>query len=327
VRWKHLRAVIPAVLAAVAAWLARLVLRSRRRLHANDPCGPAGTTLPVGRYTSVTTDDGAVLDVTVAGPREGPTAVLVHCWTGSKRVWAAVARQLMHAGYRVVLYDQRGHGASTAGAGIDSIDRLGRDLLAVLDELDIRDAVLVGHSMGGMAVQAFAVNHPDARRARVRGVVLVATAAHVLGRPVPAELVDRVIGDGRLEWTRRGRLGSISARAAVGRHAYPAHIALTADGMRNTDGAARVACLRAMTAMDLRDGLGAIDEPVTVLVGTWDRLTSLRRARVIASRLPNAELRVLRGIGHMVPLESPDSVVEAVVEMTAAPRSREGVPA
>ncbi|HET8618358.1 MAG TPA: alpha/beta fold hydrolase, partial [Acidimicrobiales bacterium] len=75
--------------------------------------------VPRGRALVVTTDDGARLAVTDAGDRitlGGPApVVLAHCWTGSRAVWAPVARRLVAAGHRVVLYDQRGHGASTAG--------------------------------------------------------------------------------------------------------------------------------------------------------------------------------------------------------------------
>src|SRR3546814_11871182 len=71
-------------------------------------------------------------------PVDGPLVVRVHCWTGNKELWAPVARRLVRLGHRVVLYDQRGHGSSTFGAGLDCVDRLGHDLAAVLSHLDAR---------------------------------------------------------------------------------------------------------------------------------------------------------------------------------------------
>ena len=161
---------------------------------------PAGSTpdpdlsLPAGESLAVTTDDGARLAVTVAGrAAEGrggsPAAhpvVLPHCWTGSRAVWAPVARRLVDAGHPVVLYDQRGHGDSTLGRHAISVDRLGADLGTVLDHLDLRDAVLAGHSMGGMTVMAHACRQAGRLGERARGLVLVATAAHGLGNLQPA---------------------------------------------------------------------------------------------------------------------------------------------
>ena len=83
-----------------------------------------------------------------AGPEDGPVVVLAHCWTGSQQVWAPVARRLVAAGCRVVRWDQRGHGRSRAGHKGHSIEGLADDLASVLDQLDLHDVVLAGHSMG-----------------------------------------------------------------------------------------------------------------------------------------------------------------------------------
>src|SRR3546814_12470541 len=99
---------------------------------------------------------------------------LVHCWTGRSSFWATVARRLVLAGHRVVLYDQRGHGLSTPGDLAPSIDAIGNDLHAVRTAVDARDAVLVGHSMGGMTIQFYAALHQSgraSRRERVRWCV------------------------------------------------------------------------------------------------------------------------------------------------------------
>src|SRR5688500_12168787 len=66
-----------------------------------------------GDRLKVETDDGALLEVDVAG--EGPTAVLVHGWTNTMQVWEPVTAALVDRGWRVVRYSQRGHGGSTSG--------------------------------------------------------------------------------------------------------------------------------------------------------------------------------------------------------------------
>ena len=304
-------------LAAVAG-LAAYVLRSRRPVWAtgDDPCGPEGLALPAGEARTVRTDDGAELDVLVAGPADGPTVVLAHCWTGVKAFWGPVARRLVADGHRVVLYDQRGHGASTVGSDPMTTDRLGEDLKAVLDDLGADELVLAGHSMGGMTIQALAVHHPDVVRDHVRGVVLVATAAQVLPRPLIPALVDLALGEAALAPLGRGDRALAVTRGALGRSAHRAHVQATADGFFGTPAAVRSGFLTAMSAMDYRDGLADISVPTTVLVGTHDRLTPPRRARLLAERIPAAELVVLPGAGHMLPIEEPERVTEAIVERT-----------
>src|SRR5262249_28717953 len=120
-------------------------------------------TLPPGEERTVVTDDGAALAVTDTRPddrRGTATVVFAHCWTNNRAVWAPVAREVLAAGHRVVLYDQRGHGASTVGEEPPRVPRLGADLARILAELDLHDTVLVGHSMGGFGTVAFACEHP-----------------------------------------------------------------------------------------------------------------------------------------------------------------------
>lgn len=306
--------------AALGGLIAAAVTRSRgARAWAtgDDPCGPDGVTLPEGEATTVTTDDGAALDVLVAGPPEGATVVLPHCWTGTKEIWAPVARRLLADGHRVVLYDQRGHGRSTLGTDPMTTDRLGEDLLAVLDAVGGTELVLAGHSMGGMTVQALAVHHPEVVRDRVRGIALVATAAQTVPRPVPSFLVDRVLGDAAS--SRIAKRGLAFSRGAVGVEAYETHVQATHQGFAATSGAVRAGFLVAMTHMDYRDGIAAIGVPTTVLVGTHDRLTPVARARLLAARIPGAELVVLPGLGHMLPLEAPDVVAAAIAELSCLP--------
>jgi non-heme chloroperoxidase len=305
-----------ALAATAVAGAAAAAYAARRRVPTwatgDDPCGPEGLALPDGDTRTVRTDDGAELEVLVAGPADGPTVVLAHCWTGMKGFWGAVARSLVADGHRVVLYDQRGHGGSTLGTDPMTIDRLGEDLLAVLDDLGAPELVLAGHSMGGMTIQALAVHHPDVIRDRVRGIVLVATAARVFPRAVAAPLLDLALGDRALGGVLGTPRALVMTRGAHGRLAHRAHVEATAEGFFGTSGAVRSGFLAAMTAMDYRGGLADIDVPTTILVGTDDRLTPPRRARLLADRIPGAELVVLPGAGHMLPIEEPARVTEAI---------------
>ena len=305
----------------------------------------ADLALPAGQDVVVTTDDGARLAVTVAdppaadpdpgddppdaqaaagsaGPGDQPTVVLPHCWTGSRAVWVPVARRLLAAGHRVVLYDQRGHGASTAGRDRITVGRLGADLATVLDRLDLRDVVLAGHSMGGMTVMGFACGHPDARRDRVRSIALVATAAHGLaagGRDrfwrivLWRDLVDRLMG-----WPPLGR---ILVRGVFGADPRRAHVEATRELFVSTPAAVRLACVEAMGEMDLRAGLAAVDVPAVVVLGRRDTLIVNRLTRAIVDHVQGAGLVELPGAGHMLPFERPDEVTAAIRRMAAVPAS------
>jgi pimeloyl-ACP methyl ester carboxylesterase len=266
--------------------------------------------MPDGQAITVRTDDGAELAATIAGPVDGPTVVLSHCWTGSRAIWATVARRLVLTGHRVVLYDQRGHGLSTYGSGLKSISRLGTDLATVIDATGSNDAVVAGHSMGGMSIQALVIEQPEVAR-DLTGIALVATSACVLGRAVPGAAVDRVLGE-RLAWSRRGRQGAIAVRrAALGRRPHPIHVSLTLDHFAATDARVRADCMTAIFRMDWRPHLEAVKTPTMVLVGARDLMTPPRMARTLA-RIPGAELLVIPGAGHMLPLEQPDRVVDAI---------------
>ena len=114
-------------------------------------------------------------------------------------MWDGVTRTLVADGHRVVRYDQRGHGRSTVGTEGLSIERIGRDLRCVLEHVDARDAVVAGHSLGGMAIQSLAITDPDVLRDRVSSVVLVATASDGLPTARLGRVASRVIGSRRLE--------------------------------------------------------------------------------------------------------------------------------
>ncbi|HKX70607.1 MAG TPA: alpha/beta fold hydrolase [Acidimicrobiales bacterium] len=277
-------------------------------------------TLPHGIAAEVVTDDGATLSVSVHGDDSStmPPVVLPHCWTGSRLVGVPVARRLLAAGHRVVLYDQRGHGASTVGRQPVSIARLGDDLAAVLDHLDLRDVVLAGHSMGGMTVMAYACRHTDAVRSRVRALALVATAAHGLaarGRErfwrvvLWRDLVDRVLA--------HPGIGRAFVRGTFGADPRRAHVEATRALFVATRSDVRRACVEAISEMDLRDALRHVDVPAVVVLGTRDTMIVNSLTRAIADHVAGATVVELPGAGHMLPFERPDEVAAAIERLAA----------
>jgi pimeloyl-ACP methyl ester carboxylesterase len=252
--------------------------------------------------------------------------VLVHGWTNDRRIWAPVARILLDRGHRVVLYDQRGHGASRAGADGLTIEALGADMAAVLEHLDVRDAVVAGHSMGGMAAQAFAINHRQVLAERVAAVALVSTASSDLALSGPAHMLAPLfLGSPRINrFISHARLGPVLMRGTMGRKPTLSNLRAMQDTFAATDPSSRADFYRAIAAMDLNEGLADVDVPVMVISGTRDQLVAHKNSRRLADLIEGARFEAVRDAGHMVPLETPDVVadlLERLASESASPRT------
>ncbi|GAB3581711.1 alpha/beta fold hydrolase [Calidifontibacter terrae] len=283
-------------------------------------------------HHTVLTSDGARLAAYVrpGGRDDAPTVVLAHGWTNTHRVWHKVVDAL-GPDLRIVLWDQRGHGDSTLAGGThrsrgESIERLGEDLREVIRALvpDAAPLLLAGHSMGGMTVLAYVAEASPAELQRLRGVVLCSTAAADLrGAGLPGEArIMRTLA--RLPTrTRIGRLVQEKRQRAYvfGNEASAEDVSLTTELTGGTRLVTYGAFYGAMMLHDKTAALAKLAEtPTTILVGTHDKLTP----RVLAGRmhdaLPSAQLQVLDGRGHLVPLEEPSAVVEAINTRLSAPR-------
>jgi pimeloyl-ACP methyl ester carboxylesterase len=268
--------------------------------------------VPEGTDHKVESTDGAVLAVTDVGPTEGATVVLTHCWMGSRGMWAGVTRRLVENGHRVVLYDQRGHGESTVGPAGCTIEALADDLAAVLEHRDVRDAVVAGHSLGGMTIQAFATAHPQVADDRVERFVLVATASGGLARQNLGGAAGAVLAAPVTDRVLSSPVGHALVRSALGREVAHGHLVATRDLLVATEPSVRRDFLDSIVAMDLTPGLAEVTVPTTVVAGARDRLTPVRLSRQIAEAVPGAELVVLDDAGHQLPLERPDDLADLI---------------
>lgn len=151
----------------------RADLRTRTYGNAdlNPPAGPC-------EVVPVTATDGARLRVHAYGPADGDVIVLVHGWTCCLEYWNPQINAFAGE-YRVVAYDVRGHGESDEGTAPLTTDQLADDLADVLDAAlrPGQRAVLVGHSLGGMTIQAWAGRYPQRVRKQLLAVLLTNTAA------------------------------------------------------------------------------------------------------------------------------------------------------
>ncbi|MGY2061363.1 alpha/beta fold hydrolase, partial [Nocardia gipuzkoensis] len=157
----------------------------------------------------VTTSDGVRLRVHAYGPADGDVIVLIHGWACCIEYWNPQINAFADR-YRVIAYDLRGHGESELGDSVLTVELLAEDLVAVLAATlrPGRRAVLVGHSLGGMLVQAWAGNHPEQVSQRASAVLLANTAA---GDLIAETTVLPLFNHGRLKlprWLARAIIGS-----------------------------------------------------------------------------------------------------------------------
>lgn len=285
--------------------------------------------------------DGVHLNVEIHGPDDAATVVLIHGWTCSIPFWAPVISALRED-LRVVVYDQRGHGASDIpGQGHYSVQALVDDLTAVLDATLPRGqkAILAGHSMGGMTIMASALR-PSIQE-RTHSVLLASTGFTELAKaarivpfaarhPTWGARATRSLLSSRLPLGPVTPLGSrVLKYATLGPQSskqlakYNAHI------VHACRPKPRAAWGHVLDTIELGDALQQLAVPTDVLVGTADRLTPPPQAHRIANVLPQCEgLTELPGIGHMTPLEAPEVVANLIRKLSAIPaRTQTPIPA
>ncbi|KIF74867.1 alpha/beta hydrolase [Streptomyces sp. 150FB] len=293
----------------------------------SDPAPAAPSGRPAPRELTVVSADGSRLHTEVYGPDGAPAVVLSHGWTCSIGFWAAQIADLA-ADHRVIVYDQRGHGrtAPPAARTGHTTDALADDLEAVLAAtLEAGEqAVLAGHSMGGMTLLA-ASGRPGFRE-HAAAAVLCSTGSSRL----VAESLVLPLRAGRLRTWLTGKilgspapLGPVSPLSkrmlrygTMGAGAAPERVLACVRMVHACPRAVRVAWSHVLAVLDLDAEVGELRVPTAVFVGTADRLTPPVQARALAAALPDcAGLVELHGVGHMTPVEAPEAVTARIREL------------
>lgn len=272
-------------------------------------------------HHEVRSPDGARIHVADQG--DGPPVLLLHGVGLQWWVWAAQFR-LLHGRCRVLAWDMRGHGRSTVGEDGMELDAVAHDLATVLGGLDLSDVVVVGHSMGGMALARFCADHPEVLAHRVKGLLFVATSAAMIDADSAvgaviglANIVSRLTRDGarlRYGW-RDTNLSAVLVRGAFGRRVSGRAVDDVRHMFAELSPEVAAAAGRSIAGHDVRSDLAHVAMPTVVVVGSADRLTSVAHARVIAEEIEGARLHVLDGIGHQVMQEAPHELVELITAL------------
>ncbi|SIR92712.1 alpha/beta fold hydrolase [Williamsia sterculiae] len=301
------------------------------------------TPSPIPERIDVRGNDGAKLNVLAYGPPDGDLIVFAHGWTCNTTHWFPQLN-VFAATHRVVVYDQRGHGRSEMGDVKASPELLGQDLHRVLQAVvpEGRRALIAGHSMGGMTILSWAMQHPREIDRYARAVILNSTAA--------AELMERlaVIPDGLPGYTRpfRRLVSRLIASApvplphtpystrvtqyiALNTTARLAHVEFVDGMVRSCPALARARWGAAMSAISLTEGVRALDVLTAVVVGTDDRLTPKLHADTIVDLLKQSgnvfEYLVLPDVGHMSNIEASEEYNALVTRLLSATEGRRTV--
>jgi pimeloyl-ACP methyl ester carboxylesterase len=249
----------------------------------------------------------------------GPPVVLLHGLACGKRMWFHQIRAL-RSSFRVIAYDQRGHGQTDAPANATdySVAHLARDLVGVLDALKIEQAAIVGFSLGGGPALALAASKPE----RVSRLVLADVGAGA-DDPVKIESMARqwgaLIAQGKVDELvcemLRSELFKVYARRNARRRNHMAALirATPIDGLRFT--LSQVLAKR-KSLFRLTEPMKSVRVPTLVLVGEHDYVCS-KAARLLAQTIPNALQKIIKGSGHMSPLEQPAALSAALCEFLA----------
>jgi pimeloyl-ACP methyl ester carboxylesterase len=271
----------------------------------------------------LTAHDGGTIHVVERG--QGRPLVLLHGVTLQAEAWAPLLH-LLGEHFRVIAVDVRGHGLSSPGTeGIGRL-RAAADLATLLEQLDLRDAIVMGHSMGGMILGEFCRHHHDVLDERVAGLVFMSTAVSELLLPAVAPAV--LAGAGRLRRrVESGRrvprlIGDNDRSLLMTRTAFGAHPSGVAVAQAARLGAAVDERYYLPLWIDLLDyngesALDTVDQPALVLVGSRDTLTPVRSARRIVEHLAHGELHVLPAAGHQLMQERPREVADLLLDFAA----------
>jgi 3-oxoadipate enol-lactonase len=257
----------------------------------------------------IETIKGEPFHIRFDGPQDAPVLMLSNSLGTNLSMWDPQIPEWSKR-FRVLRYDSRGHGQSTAPDTPYTIAQLGTDALAILDHFGIARAHWCGLSKGGMVGQWLACNAGD----RFGRIVLANTAAF-MGPPS--------LWDARIETARNQGMAPLVqpvlerwfSKAFIARDA--ATVAKVSAMLETTPPLGYANCCAAIREMDQREAIRSVINPVLVIVGTLDPATPPAAGRLIVETIPGAKLVELEA-AHLSNLEQPAAFTEAVLDFLTA---------
>ncbi len=256
---------------------------------------------------TITTEDGTELYYKDWGPREAQPIVFHHGWPLSSDDWDAQMLFFVGKGYRVIAHDRRGHGRSAQVSEGHDMDTYAADAAAVMEHLDLRNAVHIGHSTGGGEVARYVARYGEPR-GRVAKAVLVSAVPPIMARTasnpggLPIEVFDGL----------RAALAANRAQFFVDLPAGPFY-GFNRDGAKVSQGVidnwwrqgmigsakAHYEGIKAFSETDQTEDLKAISVPVLVMHGDDDQIVPYEDASLLSVKLlRNGTLKIYPGFSH-----------------------------
>lgn len=249
--------------------------------------------------------DGVVLRFCEDGRRDArSTLVCANSLGTDMRIWMDVTRVFQET-MRVIRYDKRGHGMSDAPDAPYTLEDHVDDLDAILDHLNVENAIVAGVSVGGMIAQGLALKSPH----RVSGLVLCDTAAKIGTTEAWDERIAAIragglesIADGIMErWFSSGFRTSRSAE-----------LKLWTNHLVRTPVEGYVGTCSALAGADLRDQVGSLDVPTLCICGDEDGATPPELVQGLARMIPGAKYQEIARAGHLPCIEQPAILASAI---------------
>jgi 3-oxoadipate enol-lactonase len=261
--------------------------------------------------TTLMVDDGTRLAYQLDGPTDAPPILFLNSLGCDLRMWQPQSEALADQ-FRVVRFDMRGHGRSDAPPGPYSVERLGRDAVALLDALGIERAHICGLSLGGLVALWLAIHRPG----RVMRAVFANTAARIGTDEMWAERIGFIEANSFEVMHDAVLARFLSARF---RERDPETTALVSEMLRATPQDGYLGCCAALRDADLRNMASTIESRSLVIGGELDVATSPAQAEDLHGAIVPSELMVIPGVAHLSNLEAPELFNRRLRQLFSAP--------
>lgn len=248
---------------------------------------------------TLTLDDGLPLHYRLDGAAGAPVLLFANSLGTDLRMWDEQAAALGDT-FQIVRYDTRGHGRSGVPGGPASLERLGRDVLALLDHLQIARAHVCGLSLGGLTAQWLAMYHP----ARVWRLALSNTAARI-GSVESWTARIATVEEGGMEAITDAVMDRFFSPSF--RIAQPATVDRYRATLLATSAVGYAACCAALRDADLRPLVGRMTTSTCIIGGALDQATPPAQAEELHQAIAASELVILDRAAHLANVERPDT--------------------
>lgn len=272
-----------------------------------------------GEERWITSPDGARIKAVQIG--EGTPVILAHGYAVDRHEWNIMASQLVKLNFKVIAFDQRGHGMSSIGKDGIGSRQMSSDYTAVLEAFNVRDGILVGHSMGGFLAIRTLIESPEIISAHLKGCLLMATFAGDVNRHNPQNRIQiPLIQSGIMSMLIRSKgIARAIAKTLMGNDKDPQMLEAFVAGFGKSGLKPLLPILNAMVSENYYERLGEIDLPCTIVVGTHDKTTPPFHTQQLHAGIKGSHLVQIPEKGHLLNWEAPEILVGELTRLAGSP--------